>query len=83
MRSSLNFKNEYSTDNTNINSKNNINTVRVIGNEKNYGYIAASQAHSKNIRKEGKYKIINIYKILRIKLRIKSYYKKISKTKFK
>jgi hypothetical protein len=66
LRSSLNFKNEYSTENSNItknintNNTNNIynNTLRVIGNEKNIGYIAGSQGDLKNInmRKEGKNK---------------------------
>jgi hypothetical protein len=72
MRSSLNFKNEYNTDNTNSNSYinnnnnntnniksntlNNNNNLRIINNDKNIGFIAASIANSKNlnIRKEGK-----------------------------
>jgi hypothetical protein len=41
-----------------INNNNNNNNLRVINNDKNIGFIAASLAHSKNlnIRKEGKIK---------------------------
>lgn len=52
LRSSLNFKNEYNTDSTNIKNSN-----QRLFNEKNLGYITGPSAHSRNFRKDGKLKI--------------------------
>ena len=55
MRSSLNnFKTDYNTDNSNGNVVNKPQP-RIINNDQKIGFIAASHAHTKNMRKEGKY----------------------------
>ena len=52
MRSSLNFAKEYNSEN--VNAKNIASQPRIINNEKNNGFIAASHAHTKNMQKNGK-----------------------------